>query len=153
MGTRIALLLGCVLVAVVAVACSDSAGPESEDLSANRELWRSQDITTYRYDYRLNCFCGGPGSELVTIEVADGQVVRVTVKDSGAEVPPSELELYPTVEDLFDMVEDWLARDPHDARADYHPDLGYPTDVFIDFIENAIDEELGFIATALVELG
>jgi hypothetical protein len=59
---------------------------------------------------------------------------------------------YPTIEDLFETLENWLSQDPHEVSADYHAELGYPTDVFIDFIENAIDEELGFVASGLVEL-
>jgi len=135
-----------------AVSCDDPTGPARDALNANRELWRSQDIVSYRYEYRLNCFCGGPGSEPVAIEVDDGEVVRVTLTLTSEEVPPSQLSDYPTIEDLFETLDDWLSRDPHDVSADYHAELGYPVDVFIDFIENAIDEELGFVASGLVEL-
>ncbi len=112
--------LACVLISG-AFACDDPIDPARETLDANRQLWRSQEIVSYRYEYRLNCFCGGPGSEPVAIEVGDGEVVRVTLTLTSEEVPTSQLS-------------------------------DYPTDVFIDFIENAIDEELGFIASGLVEL-
>ena len=135
-----------------AAGCDDPAGPERDALNANRELWRSQEIVSYRYEYRLNCFCGGPGSEPVAIEVSDGEVARVTILERSEEVPPSQLIDYPTIEDLFETIEDWLSRDPHEVSTDYHAELGYPIDVFIDFIENAIDEELGFVASRLVEL-
>ena len=143
--------LACVLISG-AFACDDPIDPAREALDANRELWRSQEIVSYRYEYRLNCFCGGPGSEPVAIEVGDGEVVRVTLTLTSEEVPVSQLSDYPTIEDLFATIEDWLSRDPHDVSTDYHAELGYPTDVFIDFIENAIDEELGFVASGLVEL-
>lgn len=112
--------LACVLISG-AFACDDPIDPARDELNANRQLWRSQEIVSYRYEYRLNCFCGGPGSEPVAIEVSDGEVVRVTLTLTSEEVPTSQLS-------------------------------DYPTDVFIDFIENAIDEELGFIASGLVEL-
>lgn len=112
--------LACVLISG-AFACDDPIDPARDELNANRQLWRSQEIVSYRYEYRLNCFCGGPGSEPVAIEVGDGEVVRVTLTLTSEEVPTSQLS-------------------------------DYPTDVFIDFIENAIDEELGFIASGLVEL-
>ena len=146
---RRAFLVSALLSA--ALACDDPNDPARDALDANRELWRSHEIVDYRYEYRLDCFCAGPGSEPVAIEVSDGEVVRVTLLLTSEEVPPSELSDYPTVDRLFEMMEEWLSRDPYDVSADYHPELGYPTNVFIDFIENAIDEELGFQASGLVE--
>ena len=93
-------LIACALVSGAA-ACGDPIEPAREALNANRELWRSQEIVSYRYEYRLNCFCGGPGSEPVAIEVGDGEVVRVTLTLTSEEVPPSQLSDYPTIEDLF----------------------------------------------------
>ena len=144
-------LVACSLV-LGAVACDDPTDAERDALNTNRELWRSQGIVSYRYEYQLNCFCGGPGSQPVAIEVDDGEVVRVTILETSEEVPASELSDYPAIEDLFAMIEGWLSRDPHEVNAEYHAELGYPVDVFIDFIENAIDEELGFSAYGLVEL-
>jgi hypothetical protein len=148
---RFRALLVCALV-WSAAGCDDPTSSERSELNANRQLWASQEIVSYRYQYRLNCFCGGPGAEPVAIEVSDGEVVRVTLQETGEDLPPSELSDYPTIDDLFELIDNWLSLDPYDARAEYHDELGYPVDVFIDFIENAIDEELGFVASGLVEL-
>jgi len=145
-----ALLVGALVS--IAAGCDDPTGAERDELNANRELWRSQEIVSYRFEYRLNCFCGGPGSEPVAIEVSDDEVVRVTLQETGEDLPASEASDYPTIEELFELIDNWLSLDPHEARTEYHDELGYPIDVWIDFIENAIDEELGFVTSGLVEL-
>lgn len=117
-----------------------AAAPELEEA---RELWRSQGLDSYAYDYGLTCFCGGPGVPPVRIEVIDGEVADVRLLDGGE--APFEPEAYPTVEDLFDRIEEQLARDPFRiVRLEFHPETGHPTDVFLDFLPNVADEEWGF---------
>ncbi len=69
--------------------------------------------------------------------------------------PPESYDLaeYPTIPDLFADVEASLARKPFSVRVEYDAELGYPREFFADFVENAVDEELGFLATDLTPIG
>lgn len=139
------------LLAMTAVAsgCSDVTGLERE-LEANRELWESVGPASYDFDYRVVCYCLPPITRAVTIVVENGTVVGVTYVDTGEPVEPYEPGDYPTVDDLFGEIESALAEDPYWVRAEYDPQLGYPTDVFFDFEENIADEEWGFVVSRFV---
>lgn len=134
-----ALLLG-------ALACSDSFAPERDDLGEARARWEAEGPVDYRYEYRRVCFCF-PLHGLV--EVRAGEVVAATDLESGAEVPPEELASFPTVDELFATLEEWIARRPHEMRVTYDSELGYPRSAFFDFQFNVADEEQGFDATGL----
>lgn len=134
------------------VACDD--GPSEpvhqlRELAEAREVWEDRGPASYVYTYALNCFCVGPGVPPVRITVTDGRVTDAFVPSEDRRVPPSELSTYPTVVDLFEDVSDWLGREPASARTEFHPILGYPVDVFVDFETNVADEELGFRIDAL----
>ena len=43
-------------------------------------------------------------------------------------------------------------RDAASIRAEFHPELGYPTQVFVDYHENTADEERGYRVLALEPL-
>ncbi len=60
-----------------------------------------------------------------------------------------DLSLHETVEGLFDLIADAIARRAYSIQAAYHPDLGYPESVYIDYDERQADEERGFNITML----
>lgn len=128
------------------------AGPENtlRDLVEARQLWADGGLQTYTFTYELNCFCAGPGQPPARVTVTDGRVTGASVPAEDRRVPEEELAGYPTIPDLFDDVEAWLDRDPASARTLYDPSFGHPVDVFVDFREDAIDEELGFLVRDLV---
>ncbi len=137
------------LAALLLPACGSGPLGTVENLERNRELWRAQGIDSYTYDYQLSCFCGGPAIQPVTIEVRDGEVVEVTSRETGEPVDPEFLEEFPTVEDLFEEIREALRREPFRFEATYHPGLGHPQEMFVDFEEHVNDEERGFTASNL----
>ena len=136
-------------LAMAASGCSDLTGLERE-LEANRELWESEGPAAYVFDYGVVCYCPPQINRAVTITVDGEGVVSATYVDSGEPVDPFDPEDFPTVDDLFDEIESALAQDPYSLRAEYDAQLGYPTNVFIDFEENIADEEWGFVVSRFV---
>jgi hypothetical protein len=131
--------------------CSNPLATERDAFEENLQTWNAAAIDAYEFDYQLNCFCGGPGVRPVHIEVRSGVVVAVSFPDGG---PPDSYDLadYPTIPDLFADVEASLARKPFSVMVEYDGALGYPRNFFADFVENAVDEELGFVATDLTPI-
>jgi hypothetical protein len=145
-------LVAFLAAAFAVAACEGPSGPVEtvRDLERARDLWEARGPDSYVFTYELNCFCGGPGAPPARITVADGQVTGAFLPSRDEQVPEDELAAYPTVPDLFDDVEEWLARDPVSARTEFDPGLGHPVDVFVDFEERVADEELGFRTRDLV---
>ena len=126
-------------------------GAERDELEEGLRRWEEAAIESYAFRYQLVCFCGGPGVRPVEIEVRDGRVSAVSFPD-GNPPDPFPLDDYPTIPQLFETIEESLAREPFFVRAEYDAVLGYPRDFFADFVENAVDEELGFTVADLLPL-
>ena len=121
-------------------------------LGANRLKWSAFGTETYRMEVRGECFrcngreSGGP----FTIEVAHGEIVKATYSDDGS--PVSSADFLPTVEDLFEMIQEaavssalgsWVS-----VNASYHRRLGYPTYTGVRF-EESTDQDYNYVVEYL----
>lgn len=97
-------------------ACNDATAPKT--VSEAQILWQSKNISTYSYVAETGCFCSLIGP--VKVEVVGGHVARVTLVETGAELPIAGRS---TVEDLFDEIRS--ATPPLTVTFDRV--LGYPT--------------------------
>lgn len=119
------------------------------ELLRAQSRWERNGTPNYRYQARWTCFCPPEYVALVDVSVIEGQVNQVSFADPAfvGEVP--DPERFGPVSDLFEFVQDAIAKDAARIDAVYHPELGYPVDVFVDFDELLADEELGFIVQSL----
>jgi hypothetical protein len=136
-----------VLAAVLPLAaCSDSGfGPQLRELEHNRAKWEASGPASYVYAVERLCFCAFFGAARVTVENGEA-VSAVWVDPEGQPVAPTT-DLFPSVDGLFDILEDAFARNAHSVEVAYDPATGVPTEFQIDYIELAIDEELGMRIT------
>lgn len=121
-----------------------------EELERNDEIWASLEPSMYAYGVERLCFCGVEARGPVRVAVSGGQVVDRTYIESNAPVPSSFEDLFPSVEGLFDILRDAIARDAHVIEVTYDVETGVPIDFWIDYAENIADEELGFRVTESV---
>ena len=141
-------LLRIVLLALTAVGCTDPLGPVQDALVAARVRWATANIHSYVFEFQRSCFCAPDFVRSVRIEVLDG-IVNAAVYVDTEEAIPLPLASVPTIEDLFDEIQDAMDRKAFSVVTDFDPDLGYPTSVAIDFIQNAIDDEMAFGVSSL----
>ncbi len=147
---RLRQALAAVYVLLTLACGSDGTGPEMERLAEQRALWEAQGLTDYFYDVRLVCFC--PSRLGVQVSVLGNQVAAVIDLDTGTTLDATEAQLYRTIDGLFDVLEDAYERDAYDVDVDFDPARGYPTRIFIDYLENVIDEELGYTLLGEVQV-
>jgi hypothetical protein len=83
--------------------------------------------------------------------VRDGLVVSAVDPDTNEPIDPP-LNGFPTIEDLFDEIQDAIDRDADNIDATYDESFGYPVQVFIDWIRNAIDDEMSFQVSDYTEV-
>jgi hypothetical protein len=134
-----------VLMALVLTACSvaGAAGNQSE-IEQNKEKWQDANISHYRYNLYISCFCVFVENMPLVIEVQDGAVISMEFQN-GNEIDPSLLELfdkYATIDRLFAEIEADLNGAADKVTVEYDPTYGFPTEVTIDFVEEATDDEL-----------
>lgn len=142
---------GLIALTACLAGCSDAiSGPDPRgELEANRNRWQSVGFTDYTYRVDRACFCGFFG--LAEIEVRNGVIVAVTQVEDGTSVDPEFFQFYDTVEDLFDLIEDAIAREAEVLNVEYNDQLGYPTTIELDYAFNVADDELTVTVSGLVE--
>ena len=119
-------------------ACTSPTTPEN-DLADYRTLWEAQRLTDYTFDVVRNCFCLARADVRVTVK--GGVITSVTELASEVAHDP---EFFRTIDGRFDLVQDAYDRDAHEVQVDFDPDRGYPTRIWIDYVEMMMDEEMGF---------
>jgi hypothetical protein len=131
-----------VFMALALAACS-AAGSQTE-IEQNKEKWQDQDITHYRYHLSITCFCVFSQDMPLIIEVQDGNVVSMEFQ-SGKEIDAANRELfdkYATIDRIFAELEADVNGAADEVIVKYDPTYGFPTEVTIDFIKEAADDEL-----------
>ena len=130
-------------LALAVSACSNPFSP-GDELDDAREKWAGQGIDSYSLTVREICFCpieaGGP----FRVAVVRGRVTSVTYLGDGTGVEPDE-RIPLTVDDLFATVDEAM-RDAADVEVEYDATYGFPANIRIDRIANAVDDEVYYEA-------
>lgn len=146
-------LLLLLLVSILA-ACSTFA--QQDDLSRNHKIWQDADITHYRFQLAVICFCPVSGIMPLTVEVLDGEVVSmqdVNGNDYPDGDPFGEFVLkYATIDRIFSELDTDSVRGADKLTVTYDSTYGFPTEISIDFIERAVDDELAVTVSAFEPL-
>ena len=149
------LLSGCATIA--------NAGVPKSEVEQAREKWQNANITHYRFKLFLGCFCVFSQDMPLNIEVKDGQVVSMKYQ-SGKEVDANLVEYFQrfaTIDKLLDEIEngfevnenvDTAGDKADEIKVTYDETYGFPSQVNIDFIKNAIDDELSLQITDFEKL-
>jgi hypothetical protein len=104
--------------------------------------WEAAGIDDYTMSYRRTCFCP---AYTVQVTVVDGEVTSAeAIEGLPGELPPTTQPIPDdeqfTVEDLFGQaIEAYETADR--TTVTYDAELGYPTIIDVDPIQNAIDDE------------
>jgi hypothetical protein len=131
-----------VLIFVLA-ACTASAPSEFE---RNTAKWKDAGVTHYRYSLFIGCFCPFMEQLPLIIEVKDGEIVSMTSFDGtpvDTQQPFYELfERYATIDRIFLELDTVLKGEAEGVVVAYDSVYGYPANIAIDYIKEAIDDEL-----------
>lgn len=138
--------IGTLAFLVTAAGCGilEPDGEARSDLEVNRARWEEVRPQSYSMVLTRLCFCAPVGIGPVRIQVVGTTAVERVYVDSGEPVSESLAPHFPTVDGLFDVLEDALDRDAHQIRVTYDEDTGIPVDLWIDYEANVADEELGY---------
>ena len=108
------------------------------DLKEQRRAWVAQNHRNYTYEYERLCFCLEVRPVIITVQ--NDIVTSVVSKETGAPVAHSP-EIYMTITKLYDYLIDAADR-AHEMEVRFDESRHIPIFADIDFIKNAIDDEL-----------
>lgn len=131
-------------LAIVASGCSALTGPSQTDRLADAVLrWDAAQLSAYEMDLIRGCYCGFiDAGYVVTIRVDDGAIVDAKFKESGEPIEGEHRDALPTVQSLFALIADAIEQKAHQLTVVYHAEHGAPMSIGIDYIRNAVDDEL-----------
>ena len=114
-------------------------------LDNNRKKWDSEMVSNYQFDFQWSCYCIVDFVAQVNITVRDNQIHSAAFVEGDVPIPHDiAIERYQAMDGLFDLLQSAIDANAHTISAKYHFDLGYPTEVWIDYEERTADEERGF---------
>lgn len=130
------------VLAFILAACSARA---SSEFDKNQNKWKDANISHYRYVLYLSCFCPFTEQMPLTIEVKDGAVLSMTRSD-GTPVKPTDpfygiYEPYSTIDRVFFNLKADLAGGAEEVAVTYDSAYGFPLNISIDQIKEAVDDE------------
>lgn len=130
------------MIAIVLTACS--AIQPASDFDRAQQKWQDANISHYRFNLFVGCFCVFTQDMPLIIEVKDGEVVSMEYQ-SGNEIDATNLEYFQrfaTLDKIFEELEKDLSGEADNVTVTYDETYGFPTEVSIDFIQEAADDEL-----------
>ena len=151
---RKALGILALALSMTLVSCGDAAGPgplgrAGVELAHQRARWAESGIEDYVLTVRHLCECLPEAVGPVAVVVRSAAVESRTYETTGQPVEPSLAGLVPSVEGLFDVVEDGIEREAERVDVEYDP-LGFPRRVLIDADLQTADDEALFEVTGFV---
>lgn len=138
------------LALAVLAGCADPTGPRDE-LADARRRWASLGFSMYGYSLQQQCFCWAELAGPIALTVANDSVTSAVYK--GAPLRPDLVPQLPTVEDLFDIVQDALDKRADRLEVTYHRAAGYPTRIEVDYRFGMADDEVTYLASNLHQGG
>jgi hypothetical protein len=141
-----------IVLAFVLAACSTGGS----EFSQNQNKWQDANIAHYRFELNIGCFCAFRDQMPLKVEVQKGEVVSMTLPD-GSVVSQTDAGYetfikYATIDKLFAELKADQGGKADEVTVKYDATYGFPTEINIDFIKNAVDDELYLSAAAFEKL-
>ena len=135
-------MLRVAIAAAMLAGCSPTGPDEADELRRNQAVWEARGPGRYEVVVqRSSCECLPEWLIPIRLTVNERQVVSV-VDDQTRQPIAGDLYHAMSVEELFTLIHDAIQRGAYRVAAAYHPELGYPTSIYIDYDRLAVDEEL-----------
>jgi hypothetical protein len=138
----------CICLVPLVAACSSETDERLDDLAAARSQWIANAPAAYDFTYLRSCFC--PDVIPARVYVDAGVVALVVDTQTSVPLPADRNDDFPTVEQLFNELDQLIRREPFQLEVRYDPELGYPSFVSVDIEERMVDEEFSYTVEDLI---
>lgn len=138
----LALAIAAPLIAGCSLVEPDQWADRRDALERSRDRWHDQLVHTYRHMLTMGCECIGGFTGPVVIEVTDRQITSLVPVREDVDVPEEQWSSFHTVESLYELIDTAIDQRAYRFDVRYHPLLGYPAQISLDFDQQVVDDEL-----------
>ncbi|NNF03828.1 MAG: hypothetical protein HKN17_05115 [Rhodothermales bacterium] len=139
-GFRIVLIA---LVATTLTGCELVGGNGYPTETARaRAQWMAHQDGDYSFVLTRLCECLQAGDYWIQVE--DGRISIVQQTWDHAFLPEEAFDAFPTIEDLFDVIDRAIQESAAELHYSFDPDTGYPASIEIDWVRPAVDDEITY---------
>ena len=138
------------LLTISVLALTSCEREARQDFDVSKAKWENLNATKYAFDYQVSCFCAGMEVVPARLIVENDVIIDVLNVNTGEQLQyPSDSTLvidnipaiYKTIAGIFDELESAIG-DASDIEVTYEDTNGFPTEISIDWIRNAVDDEI-----------
>jgi Family of unknown function (DUF6174) len=146
--------LGVAMVIFAGATCRDGLAPDDiHQLATARVRWASADIQSYHFEYNRVCFCLPEARGPAVVTVRNGVVTDVELVQTNSVTGEPILAAFPTIDDLFDLIQRAIEEGWDVLEVEYDEALGYPTSLTVDPSTTTADDESWYYLAAVVRIG
>ena len=132
-----------------AAACvTPQAPPKVVDTVDARARWVANRPDSYEFVMTRSCLCSADFMRPVLVVVSGMTVTGRTRIDDGSPLPAEWDTSFPSIDGLFDLMDDARMRHYAAVNAVYDTVAGYPTSVLLDYQANVADDESHYAVSA-----
>ena len=130
--------------AALVLGCDSATSPDDDELAAARLRWTMRGPESYSVTISRSCECTPEMTGPVVVTVRNGVVQSRVYTSTGAAVAAGSIELFPSVEGLFRLIEDAIDQRAARLVVQYDPTLGHPIVISIDWASDTVDDEVTY---------
>lgn len=130
---------------ITLVACTGLVEQNSaadDEFYSYLQKWRLAAIENYDMHYQPLCYCLPEHQRRIYLQVRSGQIVSAVYADNKERLDPSVDYDLKSVSDLFDLIDEAMAKPAAELVVSYDDSLGYPTSIYIDYYARMVDDEI-----------
>ena len=150
------------LLFLVGAACNinNSKSDVLNEIKDARKTWSSSNPQNYSFHYQTLCFCALTDEVRIVVQadtIADVQDIEtnetIMVAVSGTEIIAPIYDFYPssffTINEFFERLEVQIPV-ADESNVAFDKSTGMPVEIYFDFIEEAIDDEITYLFSNLI---
>lgn len=128
--------------------CDNPPDTDLIEWQRGKTKWDKLNSSSYTYNFRASCFCIEEWVKEVTITVTADTISSVVFTDNQQQ--PTQIKPYQwyTVDKLFDIAKTVLD-EAYTYELEFDSELGYPTLISVDWLKDAVDDEVTYYASNL----
>jgi hypothetical protein len=113
-------------------------------LNSAKAIWESRALNRYSFGYQRTCFCPPEYTVPLLVQVENNEVTGMVGRD-GESILPDVAMFVPTIEGIFDQIQDAISQNASMINVAYDGDYGYPASVYVVYDGRIADGELSIV--------